>query len=132
MKLLRYDTSNMSNVRAGECTIRFSLKSANSITKYASSVMGITDKDTITLLQDEEEPEDWYLALNQKNGIPLRANSKGGSLVFNCVGITKKMIDQFAPDKNSVTFKLVTDPQEYEIDGEETIKLYPIITASAK
>lgn len=128
MKLLKFNTTNMSSaIRKGEASIRFSRQGQITITKYGVSKIGLKVSDKIALLQDEDNPSDWYLTFDKKEGFSLRETGKSGSLAFNNAAMANALLDSLRLDVSSMGFKLVTEPQTYE----GNVKLYTILTAAA-
>ncbi len=126
MKFTKFDKSNMSNVRTGEAIIRFATKGANSISKTAAEGIGLTEKDKVAILQDNDNPEDWYLIKDKENGFPLREYSNG-QFCFNCSAMARAIIKAFDLDTTSVSFKIQTDGQK--CDDIKGGQIYLIITS---
>lgn len=132
MELKFFNTSNMKSAgRAGQPTLRVTRGGYIGLSKAAVDPMDFKAEDKVSLVQDQETPEDWYLVKDQENGFILRESSGSGSLAFNSSVMGKAMLDSLDCPDDSVRFKVVTEPVEHETEGG-VIKLFPILTASAK
>ena len=141
MKLLQFNKTNMGG-RIGDPNIRFNRKGAITISKAAAEGIGLDDQCAVAIFQDEEAPEDWYLAKVKDGGFALRG-SESGSLIFNSAAMAKTVLDALGHDEQQcVIFPIRTKGQEpgkadSEDDANETDELenieggviYLIITA---
>lgn len=122
MKLQTFNSSNMVTQRKGDATIAFSRKSANSLSKAAVERTGYEVGDQISLHQDEENPEDWYISLGE-DGFTLRDSKGSGSLVFNNVAMANTLLDALGIDEDRCAFFIAG--QATEIDE---VKYWAILT----
>lgn len=132
MKLKKFDSLNSRISRTNAATIRFHCKGNTSISKKAVDEIGLKDGDKISICQDEDDPNDFYLVTNDPDGFTLRA-STGDGLNFNCATVFKTLAGIFDGDFKSIGCKLATTPTSF--NGSDVLtkkqKLYAIITASA-
>jgi hypothetical protein len=128
MQLKKYDSLNAFATRKGISTISFSEAGGISISGEACEKIGLSAGDRVSLFQDETKPEDWYLA-KDKDGFALRqSSSKAKGCSFNSAAICEKVLESVSwKEKKSPVFRLVT-----EATTVNKMKLYPILTASAK
>ena len=73
--------------------IRLSTKGATAICMDIVKELGLEQGDTVSFLQNKEEPKDWYLLFGDKNGFVLRGDKKSKSLFFNQ---TENSLDWFS------------------------------------
>ena len=87
-----------------------------SINKEACEMIGLDDTQTIEMVQNEDEPNDWYIiiAKDQKNGIALR-NNKTGSILFQSVVLARKIAESVGFTDNYGKCNIGTEP--FEIEG---------------
>lgn len=128
MKLLKFNTTNVRQVQKGTSTLRIVRTGQNSISAFAANKIGFMPGDRIAMVQDEEEPADWYL-MRDPEGFELRQPNGAKSLHFSNAAMSNSFLDALRIDGESVSFKLVTEKQ---VKGKEKYELYPIITASAE
>lgn len=85
----------------------------------------------VSICQDEDEPADWYLIVNDPDGFELRRNT-GDNLTFNAAFITKSFIEAMQFNTNIVNCKMSTDVASTNGELPKGCKAYSIITTSAK
>lgn len=54
-----------------------------SINKPAAAHLGLKENNQVQLLQNEDEPQNWYLEKVTSNGFVLRSSKDSGALLFN-------------------------------------------------
>lgn len=115
MNLNKFSAANMQHTRVKESTLRVARQGANVISEEAVAALGITAGAKISLVQDNDHPEDWFVIMDEQEGFVLRAESKSKRLAFNCAALSNTMLDALGWDNaHSATFKLVTEAQEIE------------------
>ena len=125
MKLQVFDSSNMASQRRGDCTIRFSRKGASYVSKALVAALGLEDGTTVSVHQDEESPEDWYLSFGEENGFPLRQPKDADSLAFNSAAMANAILDALGLEEHdSVAFKVATEATEVEGWGADIRDFY--------
>lgn len=127
IKLIKFNTETCRSVRNGESIIHFNRKGANTISNTAIAEIGFEEGDRIAIVQDEDNPEDWYLTEEAKGFLLRKANKHSRALMFNNAHISNLIIDASGIDAATASFKLITKPV---MNGK--LKLYPIIISSAK
>jgi hypothetical protein len=95
IKLREFNASNTQVIRNGNPSMSINHKTGVfSINQQASSLIGLKAGDQIQFLQDENEPENWYMEKVKSEGFALRANSNiTPGLLFNNTSIGRKVID---------------------------------------
>lgn len=125
MKLKSFNSTNMRGATAGESSISFSRQGIINISQMAVDAIGLKIGDVISLEQDEENPQDWYLMKNPE-GFKVRQYKGSNGLCFNAAALAKSFLDlNDYTNTHSASFRLITEP--VEIDGGG-VKLYPVIT----
>ena len=103
--------------------IRLSTKGATAICMDIVKELGLEQGDTVSFLQNKEEPKDWYLLFGDKNGFVLRGDKKSKSLFFNQTENARIVFKSLALTCISARFKVDTTP--VEVEG---MKLYAMLT----
>ena len=128
MKFNVFNTSNCEpSLRKGQAVITFNTGGNIAITKYAAEKLGLAAGNKVSLLQDTENPKDWYLSVGDAEGFELRPRSGNGSVQFNNVALVEKVLTSLGLSSNA-SFPLVTEPQNVEGGG----KVHSIITSRVK
>lgn len=94
MKLKEFDRQNSALKRQpAPAFIGISAKRGIfSINKKAVNMLGIIAGDRLSLQQDQEDPENWYIEIGKKTGFILRANGGLDSvLVFTSIAIARQI-----------------------------------------
>lgn len=130
MKLKKFD-STTANGHSNKPSIFFSKAGTIALNKEFSSKIGLEVNDKVSIVQDEENPDDWYLLIDDENGFPLRENKD--RLIFNNATTAKAVIDYFKFRTKSVRFQIATESTPIE-DGENdgAGELYGILKHTAK
>lgn len=130
MKLIKFDAASTKFSRPGESSIRF--HSSGVITLSTSAVEGLKLKegDKMCVVQDEENPDDWYL-MKDENGFSLRTYKGNNGLCFNNAYIAKSIINFLDINANSVCFKVATEATIPEDESMKEIELFAILTKTA-
>ncbi|OSZ79302.1 hypothetical protein CAP35_13900 [Chitinophagaceae bacterium IBVUCB1] len=126
MKLNKFSAANMSHIRQKASTIRLQRKGANIISDLAVESIGLKAGDKVSLVQDEDNPSDWYLMIDEQEGFTLRADKDSKHLSFNCAALSNTVLDACFDNVFSATFKLITEPNK-----SGGVNYYPIILAGA-
>lgn len=97
MNLKEYNPINSKPVatpRAHPASLRIDTKTGRFIfNKTASELIGLKDKCQIVILQDEQEPEDWYLEIVKVSGFVIRNRERQSEYVFNNTVIARMIAD---------------------------------------
>ena len=123
-KLKRFNYLNSSKIKIGKATIRFYEQGQISLSMSAVKMMNLKNGDRIEILQDQNEPNDWYIT-KSKDGFQLRKQSGTKGYVFNNKYTSRIFIKSFGKDRKSLGCMIGTEPEEYK--GEI---LWSIITSS--
>lgn len=128
MKFNVFNTSNCEpSLRKGQAVITFNTGGNIALTKNAAETLGLKAGDKVALLQDTDNPKDWYLSVGDAQGFELRKRTENGSVQFNNVSLVDKVLRSLGISNNA-SFPLVAEPQNLEGGG----KVYPIITSRIK
>ncbi len=88
--------------------------------RCASERIGLTEKTQVTILQDADNPEDWYI-YKSVDGFKIMNEKGRGSHMFNNIVICRKLLDSINGDSKrkilSCSFKIANTP--VIIDGKE-------------
>ena len=132
MKLQKFDASNSKSVRTGEPTINFNMAGGICFSKTFCQKIGLKKGDKVSIVQDEDQPEDWYIIIGDKDGFPIRENT-GEGCAFNNAFICKNFIEHLQINAKSVNCKLATEPADIPKDQlPKGAKAYALLTATAK
>lgn len=98
MKLKSYTPETCPSVRSTKPFISFSTKSGLIIfNRKACEIIGISEDSLVQLLNDENEPENWYLRVSEHKkeaGFPLRKyGTQNTGLAFNCSSLVHSIAD---------------------------------------
>lgn len=132
MKFKRYNKHTA--LRAtGVCTISINPRTGLfSLAQLAVERLGISndpDQPTpVEVLQDEENPGDWYLAVGTPDGFMARRNSQKSSVVFTSKETAVALLEACKLPTNGLSLKMQIGLPT-EVDG---LTLYPIITRSVQ
>lgn len=130
MKLIKFDCTNARSQRVGESTIRFHRQGQISISKKFCEELGLKAGTPVSVVQDEETPEDWYLVINDKDGFPLRKYNDG-NMAFNSAFIAKSFLEAMGYE-NAISGGCLLATKETDSNGEipKGASLYALITSS--
>jgi hypothetical protein len=138
MKIKRFNLTNSSNVQVGSASVYIHNGGSFCISEPGVKRIGVTNHDTqhyIEVIQDEDNPKDWYLALSTEGlGFKLRKEKSTNKYGFNS-GIIAKEILKGLPKSpppistTPLTASLLIGADFIESEG---LKLWPIITSSYK
>ena len=131
MKLKIHDLSNVKAGISGVPAIRVALKGGGiSMNRKLVSELKLAHGDKIIFAQDEERPQDWYMATTASDtGFILRQQNKRG-LHFNSAGLAEKIEKSLKQDfSGKRSIQMIVGLEPIENAGSN---LFPIITKSAK
>jgi hypothetical protein len=130
MKLIHFDseTASGSRMASTEPSIRFHQSGIITISAAAAEKIKLKEGDKVSIAQDEDSPDDWYLITKDKKGFATRIYKGSNGLAFNNAYIAKSLINFLELKTKSVSFKLATEPAADNGGG----KLYAILLATAK
>ena len=115
MKLKEWNSSNQKTRKDKTCFINFHKKGMISFSSGLFEKLNLSAGDKITLLQDEENPKDFYLSTNTTNGITLRKIASG-ALMANLVSFTTVLFEELKnlipENKESIRLKVSTSIHE--------------------
>ncbi len=104
--------------RAALPRMNFSKTGVISLNPAAVEQLKLTVKDRITLAQDPDTPENWYLFKDQNYGYQLRPGYKEVGLMFNHIALKKTIWKCFDLDEEKgESFRIA--PQPTKIDKTE-------------
>lgn len=129
MKLKAYTPKTCGHTYTGKSTINLNYGTGVfSFSKTAVQLLKVKAGMCCTLLQDENQPKDWYLKFSKFDGFTLRNSQKGvqAMLIFNN-SFTARALAKSIGLTGNATFLIATEP--LMVDKE---LLWPIITSSAK
>lgn len=129
MKLKEFNSQNSSFIKTGEPTISCNVKAGlMNLSAELCKSMKLEADDRVSVLQDEDTPQDWYLAAS-KEGFKLRKDrdDKSGNtaLSFNNTITVKAIAKSLGIESNYFKCRVGDEPV---ILGKG--KYFPIITKS--
>lgn len=125
MKLKEFNQENSRNIVKGRSTVRIYRNTGIfQFSKQAAEVIGLQVGSLVTIHQDEENPEDFYIHKTVANGFILRGNgTELSGLTLNCSMVAALILDSAKVGK-SASFQVSKQP--VISNGRE---YWPIITA---
>jgi len=126
MKLIKFDTTNCAaTTRKGENAITMRRSGVISLNGGTIELTKLKAGDAIAILQDEENPEDWYIT-KDPDGFTLRNGGKASKcLNANNASFVNKMLDALGIHTEAgVRFQLAPQPTK-----EGNMILHGIITS---
>lgn len=113
MKLIEYNALNSMAVRKGKPTVGINRSSGViRLSGAAANAIGLKAGDYIKILQDEENPNDFFICKTTAEvGFKLRSNSSSTGLMTNCVTVCVKMLESAKTDDKAL-FNLIPEPQK--------------------
>lgn len=123
MDLVKYDASCQGSNGSIIPNVSFSKGGIIRINRAAAEMLELNDGSRIAILQDKNNPDDWYLA-KDKEGFVMRKNgSDRHSFATNCSRVAKKLMGHFG----------LTETTRIQL-GTETVEgeYWPLITAKLR
>jgi hypothetical protein len=97
MKIKRFNKTNIHQRETGKATLYIHNKGNFCFSEGAAIKMGVSESDTvcfIEIIQDEENPKDWYAALTTEEiGFKLRKEKAHNKYNFNSGLIAKSILN---------------------------------------
>lgn len=109
MKLKEYTTTGLKALK-GMVTVSFNNHGGIFFNGQAKTALGLKPGDKIVFLQDEENPSDWYLKVDDEKGAELRENTTGHGLACNFVVVAHEIITSTG-NTGGAKFQLSTDKE---------------------
>lgn len=100
----------------GTPTVTFTKNGIISFNKFAQKLIGLTETSKITLSQDEESPENWYVHIDPHHGFQLKLQ-KNTILSFFHTNLVNKFKELAELDQNR-TYKMLIAGQPTVIKGD--------------
>ncbi len=118
MKFKRFDRSV--NRMSSKPIFAFTKSGAISLNRSTMDHLGLKSKDKVELLQDEDNPKDWYVAKStSEHGFVLRhGGKKSDSLIFNSRSTTIA-IQQSLQISTDSSFRIPVAPQPMVDEGNQ-------------
>lgn len=115
MKLKTFNATNVVMVRSFTPGIGVNSKSGLfTINRAACDEIGLKEGDFIQFLQDEEEPENWFIEKVKDTGFQLRGKGdEKSALSFNNTTMVRKIFDSVAYVKEAGRL-LLGEPVKFE------------------
>lgn len=135
MKLKVFNQSNSVSQRLTEAGININQIGVISLNREAVKLMGLTEKSTVVIHQNEDDQSEFYLQANpKKDGIALRksAGKTEGSLVFQSALISKNILSGYHEDKRLTSPSSIFMPLAKEVQKVGGLELWPLLRSGAK
>lgn len=129
MKLKTFNAETCIVKRNGKPTVGINFKMGLfRFNKECCELIGLKEGAKVSLHQDEEEPTDWYLLVNDEKGFETRRKENvTPGLLFNNSSLAKQIAESTEYEGKSAALAIGKEAVKYEK------KLYwPLITASLK
>lgn len=117
MKLKVYNQQNSKNSITGKPTVRIHRPSGiMSFSKAACQLIGVASGDKIVIVQDEDEPADFFIhKTNHPDGFTLRAKADNAGASFNCSKIAALLTPGLTAVAYPVSGAQVIDGMSYHL-----------------
>lgn len=123
MKLISFDAESLPRRSGGSrsTVARITFFKSGSITfnQVASGLIGLQTGDRISLVQDKDDPVNWYFCKDPKKGFVVRLSSDKRYYVFNHAELVRTFIEALELDR-SVNHKFLLAGQPTLIKGDKT------------
>jgi len=135
MKIKRFNKTTVAQREPGAPNVYIHYGGSFAFNQPASILLGAVPdaKVYIEVIQDEENPKDWFISItNEDTGILLRPGKKSGAFSFNSGIIAKELLKTLPKSEigtSAKTANLLISSSPQEFDG---MRLWPIITSSYK
>lgn len=132
MKLIKFNTNTAKSTRTGESTIRLHSSGLITISKEAAQAIGLVAGDPVSIGQDPDNPDDWYIYLDKESGFTTREAKNNNGLCFSSAFIFKSYCSAYDIDCTSVSIKIAKQSTKSEDPELKGVKLWGILTHTAK
>lgn len=85
-----------------------------SINGAGCAMVGITAKDQVQLLQDQEDPEVWYIEKVKSGGFSLRGKGDAQLLSFNSSPLIRMLSDSIGATAGNIGYLIAGQPTKFE------------------
>lgn len=97
--------------RTGDPVINLGIKGAIRLNPAACELLGVTEGTKVSVAQDQDNPENWYIFLDPEHGYECRVFSDGKSYGFNHSALTSTIKECFElPIDKGVSFPIAQIP----------------------
>lgn len=123
MKLVYFSEQTLPKQMGGKKTCKVAFGKAGTIhfNGPACELIGIKPGDKITLSQDEEEPENWYVFKDADHGFEVRAGYDGKGCLFNHSKLVIAFLEAIGkPVNKTVGFLIAGKPTTIKGDKSAT------------
>lgn len=115
MKIQTFNAENTPKFcRQKESIVSFNKSGTIRLSKILCETMAIKPGSKISLSQDQDNPQDWYLHEDPKNGFEVRGKKDAGieeGMMFNHTSLKNLFLNCFNLDiKTSYKFRVATEP----------------------
>jgi len=114
MKLKTFDRTQSKYRFIDKPAISFNSAGVIRINKCASERIGLKSGDKMKFYQDEDNPEDWYVAVVPKTdelGLRIRqSNSQIGTFCLNSIAVVKNLYESIGFRGKTIKFQLGSEP----------------------
>lgn len=123
MKLTYFSTQALPKVMGGKKVARIAFGKAGTVqfNQPACELIGIKKGDKITLCQDEEEPENWYVFKDTNHGFEVRPGYDGKGCLFNHAKMVVTFLEAVGkPTDKTIGFMIASKPTVLKGDKSGT------------
>ena len=128
MGLKRFNTETTKGMGTGQPLVSIA-RNAGLISIFGATAeaLGLKPGDKVSIVQDQDNPKDWYIDTKDEAGFKLRGSDKGKGLSFNNSVICNRLLDslEFPKEHKRSSFTVSTKQAE----GFDQEGLYAILTA---
>lgn len=121
--LLRFDRSSMPVSRCSIPTLSMGRTGIFRLNPVAVDLTGAAKRKGVVLLQDPDEPSNWFLAFDDQDGFPLR-NGKYG-MEFNCKQLVARILKSLDTEHACGTMRLADGHK-----ADDGTQVWPILTST--
>lgn len=123
MKLTYFTEQTLPKRTGGskQSKVAFGKSGTISFNAPACGLMGLNPGDKISLSQDEEAPENWYLFKDKNHGFEVRGGYDGKGCVFNHRTMVETFLEAIGkPTNETISFLIAGQPTTLKGDKSGT------------
>lgn len=129
MKLKKLDRVSAPPFDNKQPTVTLRKKGVCNINSALAELMKLKTGGSVALFQDENEPDNWYIAKDSKDGFAVRQSydKQSTSVMFNASGAVKQIFEHFNYEETSARCVVGKEPVK-----DNGFALFPIMFSSAQ
>lgn len=121
MKLVKFDSKTLPKKWGGvtQPKISFSSKGVININECGANLLKLKQGDLLSIVQNEDEPENWYIYHDKENGFAIRIKTDKKNWAFSHKELCETLRECFDfKETTPLTFIIAEKPTK--VDGDKT------------